>query len=240
MASQILLGVVLGVRSRQSLSIPPNSMPLTDTEVRTAKILDKPYKLADERGLYLLVNPSGSRLWRFKYRVAGVEKLLALGSYPDTSLQKARAKRDAARMMLADGGDPGAKRKAEKHAQIDTFAAVAEEWLETKRATLTASTWQRDRDQLVKIVGPQLGKKPVAAIEAPDLLAILRKLEEGRQRHGSPSPSCLWSGVSICHCHGKGEARYQRRPEGCVGSERNCQLCGRYRSARGWRVAQGN
>jgi hypothetical protein len=66
-----------------------------------------------------------------------VEKLLALGSYPDTPLQKARAKRDAARLMLADGGDPGAKRKAEKHAQTDTFAAVAEEWLETKRATLT-------------------------------------------------------------------------------------------------------
>jgi integrase len=153
-------------------------MPLTDTEVRTAKILDKPYKLADERGLYLLVNPSGSRLWRFKYRITGVEKLLALGSYPDTSLQKARAKRDAARMMLADGGDPGAKRKAEKHAQTDTFAAVAEEWLETKRATLTDSTWQRDRDQLVKIVGPHLGKKPIAAIEAPDLLAVLRGLEK--------------------------------------------------------------
>jgi hypothetical protein len=67
-------------------------VPLTDTEVRTAKILDKPYKLADERGLYLLVNPTGSRLWRLKYRVAGVEKLLALGSYPDTSLQKCPGK----------------------------------------------------------------------------------------------------------------------------------------------------
>jgi integrase len=153
-------------------------MPLTDTEVRKARILDKPYKLGDERGLYLLVNPSGSRLWRFKYRVAGVEKLLSLGSYPDTSLQKARAKRDAARILLADGGDPGAKRKAEKRAQSATFAAVAEEWLQTKRATLTDSTWQRDRDQLFKIVGPYLGKRPIAAIEAPDLLAVLRKLEK--------------------------------------------------------------
>ena len=153
-------------------------MSLTDTEVRKARILDKPYKLSDERGLYLLVNPSGSRLWRFKYRIGGVEKLLSLGNYPDTSLQKARAKRDAARTLLADGGDPGAKRKAEKSAQSDTFEAVAEEWLQTKRATLTDSTWQRDRDQLVKIVGPHLGKKPITAIEAPDLLAVLRKLEK--------------------------------------------------------------
>jgi len=151
---------------------------LTDTQVRTAKILDKRYKLADERGLYLLVTPSGSRLWRFKYRMAGVEKLLCLGSYPDTSLQKARTKRDAARTMVADGEDPSAKRKAEKNARFDTFAEVAEEWLETKRATLTASTWQRDRDQLVKIVGPHLGRKPIKAIEAPDLLEVLRRLEK--------------------------------------------------------------
>jgi len=153
-------------------------MPLTDTQVRTARMLDRPYKLSDGRGLYLLVNPNGSRLWRFRYRLAGVEKLLALGNYPDTSLQRARMKRDAARTLLADGGDPSAKRKAEKHAQSDTFAAVAEEWLETKRATLTDSTWQRDKDQLFKIVGPHLGKKPIAAIEAPDLLAVIRKLEK--------------------------------------------------------------
>jgi integrase len=80
--------------------------------------------------------------------------------------------------MLADGGDPGAKRKAEKHAQTATFAAVADEWLESKRATLTDGTWERDQDQLFKIVGPYLGKRPIAAIEAPDILAVLRKLEK--------------------------------------------------------------
>lgn len=78
-------------------------MPLTDTQVRTARMLDRPYKLSDGRGLYLLVNPNGSRLWRFRYRLAGVEKLLSLGNYPDTSLQKARMKRDAARTLLAAG-----------------------------------------------------------------------------------------------------------------------------------------
>jgi len=139
-------------------------MPLTVIEVKTARILDKPYKLTDERGLYLLVRPTGARLWRLKYRRAGVEKLLALGSYPDTSLQKARSKRDAARAILEDGRDPGAERKAEKSVRVETFAAIAEEWLATKRATLTDSTWHRDRDQLVKIVGPHLGNKPIAAI----------------------------------------------------------------------------
>ena len=152
-------------------------MPLTDTEVRKARILDKPNKLGDERGLYRLVNPSGSRLWRFKYRVAGVEKLLSLGNYPDTSLRKARAKRDAARTLLADRGDPGAKRKAEKHAQSDTFEAVAEEWLQTKRATLTDSTWQRDRDQLVKIVGQLAALVPAARAANDDPAQTLRVIK---------------------------------------------------------------
>jgi hypothetical protein len=153
-------------------------MPLTVIEVKTAKILDKPYKLADEKGPYLLIRPNGSRLWRFKYRLAGIEKLLSLGTYPDTSLQKARAKRDEAKATLQDGGDPSAKRKAEKSSRVDTFSAISKEWLETKRATLTESTWHRDHDQLFKIVGPHLGNKPIAAIEAPDLLAVLRKLEK--------------------------------------------------------------
>jgi integrase len=134
-----------------------------------------------------------------------VEKLLSLGNYPNTSLQKARAKRDAARTLLVDGGDPGAKRQAEKVAQTATFAAVAEEWLETKRATLTDSTWQRDRDQLVKIVGPFLGKRPIAAIEAPDLLAVLRKLEKrGINDTAHRVRARLWPSVSICDCHGNG------------------------------------
>ena len=80
--------------------------------------------------------------------------------------------------LVADAIDPSAKRKAEKSAHTETFAALAEEWLETKRDTLTASTWQRDRDQLVKLVGPYLGKRPIAEIEAPELLEILKRLEK--------------------------------------------------------------
>jgi integrase len=156
----------------------PKIMALTETAIRAAKARPKAYKLFDEKGLFLLVTPAGTRLWRFKYRLTGVEKLLALGSYPEVSLKLARSRRDDARKLLANDVDPSAKRKAEKSAQAETFASVANEWLESKKATLTDGTWQRDRDQLVKLVGPYLGSRPIAAIEAPDLLAVLRRLEK--------------------------------------------------------------
>jgi integrase len=152
-------------------------MSLTELEIRASKAKPKPYKLYDEKGLFLLVKPNGARLWRFKYAYSGVEKLLSLGAYPEVPLKRARAKRDEARRLVADAVDPSAKRKSEKSAQAQTFAAVAKEWLETKRKTLTQSTWARDRDQLVKLVGPYLGNHPIAQIEAPELLAVLKRLE---------------------------------------------------------------
>src|SRR5690349_17878907 len=125
-------------------------MALTEAAVRAAKpaLGKKLAKVFDERGLYLLVSDTGSRLWRLKYRIGGREKLLSLGAYPDTGLKRAREKRDDARKLIADGIDPSAKRKAEKASRADTFAAVAEEWLETKRKTLSPGTWKRDSDQL--------------------------------------------------------------------------------------------
>src|SRR6185437_12691664 len=106
-------------------------MSLTHSAVLGAKPQEKPYKLYDERGLFLLVKPSGARLWRFKYLYGGTEKLLALGAYPDVSLALARDRRDAARKLVANHVDPSAKRRAEKSAEADTFAAIAKEWLET-------------------------------------------------------------------------------------------------------------
>jgi integrase len=152
-------------------------MSLTELAIRAAKPQAKPYKVYDEKGLFLLVKPNGARLWRFKYAHAGVEKLLSLGSYPEVPLKRARAKRDEARNLVADAIDPSAKRRAEKSARADTFAAVAQEWLQTKKDALTASTWARDRDQLVKLVGPYLGSRPIAQIEAPELLVVLKRLE---------------------------------------------------------------
>jgi integrase len=153
-------------------------MTLTELNVKAAKARDKPYKLYDEKGLFLIVTPKGGRWWRFKYIHAGVEKLISLGMYPDVKLKDARAKRDEARRLNAANVDPSVKRRAERSAQADTFAAVAQEWLETKQASLTRGTWLRDRDQLVKMVGPYIGSRPIADIEAPELLAILKRLEK--------------------------------------------------------------
>jgi hypothetical protein len=109
-------------------------MPLSDTAIRNAKPKDKPYKLTDERGLYLLINPAG-KYWRLDYRFEGKRKTLALGVYPDVSLKDAREKRDEARKQLAAGIDPGAQRKATKAADADTFEAIAREWINKRTPT---------------------------------------------------------------------------------------------------------
>ena len=153
-------------------------MSLTEVAIRAARAAQRPYKVSDEKGLYLLVKPNGARLWRYKYRHAGIEKLLAIGRYPDVSLREARDRRDDARKLVANHVDPSLRKRIEREGRGNTFAAVGEEWLETKRVSLSASTWQRDRDQLVKIVGPYLGKRPIAEIEAPELLSVLKRLEK--------------------------------------------------------------
>ena len=153
-------------------------MSLTEVAIRAARAAQRPYKVSDEKGLYLLVKPNGARLWRYKYRYAGIEKLFAIGRYPDVSLREARDRRDDARKLVANHVDPSLRKRIEREGRGNTFAAVGEEWLETKRVSLSASTWQRDRDQLVKIVGPYLGKRPIAEIEAPELLAVLKRLEK--------------------------------------------------------------
>ena len=124
-------------------------MPLTDIAIKSAKPKDRPYKLADEKGLYLLVNPNGGKWWRFKYRFAGKEKLLAIGVYGDkkdgVSLKKAREKRDEARGLLADGKDPSESRREVKRgkaiAAANTFEAVAREFIANQSA-------RRDEDYL--------------------------------------------------------------------------------------------
>ncbi|MGH8296524.1 MAG: tyrosine-type recombinase/integrase [Steroidobacteraceae bacterium] len=150
---------------------------LYETRIRAAKPAEKPYKLFDERGLFLLVTPAGGRLWRLRYRMAGVEKLLALGAYPDVPLKRAREKRDEARKLVADGIDPSARRQAERSAAAHTFRAMTDEWLLTKKKALTPDTWQRDHDLLYRWVMPYLGNRPIAAVEAPELLEALKRIE---------------------------------------------------------------
>lgn len=154
-------------------------MALTDTAIRKAKGREKPYKLADGGGLYLLVTPAGGRLWRLKYRVIGKEKLLALGAYPDVGLRDAREQRDAARKQLASGIDPGAAKQAARAsaAGAETFEAIAREWLGKQAAKWTEQTEKRIKTRLENDLLPWLGAKPIAAIRAPEVLATLRRIE---------------------------------------------------------------
>lgn len=156
-------------------------MALTDTAVRNARPKEKPYKVADSQGLYLLVNPRGSKLWRVKYRMNGVERKLALGSYPEITLAEARTARDAARRQLAHAVDPNAaKRQARIEASVrasNSFAAVAEELIEKKgREGLAQATLEKQR-WLLKLLGADFGKRPVADITPQELLHELRKHE---------------------------------------------------------------
>lgn len=151
---------------------------LTEIAIRAAKPKEKPYKLSDGKGLYLAVTPTGGRWWRLKYRHQGREKLLSLGTYPEVALAKARDRRDEARKLVADGIDPSAERKAGKAAGADTFEIMAREFMDKQRRKVTDSTWQRDMDQLERIYFPTLGARPISSIEAPDLLACLRRVEK--------------------------------------------------------------
>lgn len=156
-------------------------MVLTDTAIRNAKPADKPYKVTDSQGLYLLVNPRGSKLWRIKYRIDGVERKLSLGAYPEITLAEARAARDAARRQLAHAIDPNvAKRQARIEASIrasNSFASVAEELIEKKaREGLAEPTLEKMR-WFVKLMGADFGKRAVTDITPQELLHELQKHE---------------------------------------------------------------
>lgn len=154
---------------------------LTDIKVRSSKPKEKPYKLFDERGLFLYITNKGQKYWRFKYRFAGKEKLLALGVYPDTSLAAARKKRDEARTLLADGIDPTINRKAEKASLIsrtaNSFEVVAREWASKLKATWSVSHTSKTIRRLERDIFPFLGSQPIADIAPPELLKIIRRIE---------------------------------------------------------------
>ncbi|MDA8364707.1 MAG: integrase arm-type DNA-binding domain-containing protein [Gammaproteobacteria bacterium] len=157
-------------------------MALTTAALRNAKPGEKPTKLFDERGLFLLITPPGGKWWRFRYKFNGKEKLLSLGTYPDVSLKVARERRDAARKLVADGIDPSATRKAQKSARADraanSFEAITREWYEKRAPTWAANHADRIIRRFERDIFPWIGGRPVAEIAAPDLLAVLRRIEE--------------------------------------------------------------
>ncbi len=156
-------------------------MPLTDTAVRNAKPEPKPRKLADEKGLFLLVHPNGSKYWRMKYRFGGREKLLALGVYPQVSLADARQRRDDARKLLANDTDPSLVKAVTKTAKLEavenTFEAVALEWYAKRLPTWAPATARKVNRYLKNDLFPWLGRRPIKDIGAPELLAVLRRVE---------------------------------------------------------------
>jgi len=161
--------------------MPRRITPLTDTKLRTIKPAGKEVKFFDGGGLFILITPTGGKLWRLKYRFGGREKLLTLGTYPQTTLAEARQKRDDARSLLEKGIDPGATRKAQKAAQTeehDTFEVIAREWHAKFAPTWADSHAEKIIRRLEMFVFPWLGGKPIRAITAPDLLVALRRLED--------------------------------------------------------------
>lgn len=157
-------------------------MPLTDTAIRNAKPGTKPVKLFDERGLFLLVSPSGGKWWRFKYRFNGKEKQLSLGVYPDVSLKDARDRRDNARKLIASGTDPSENRKAQKSARADraanSFEVVAREWYAKYSATWAKNHGNRIIRRFERDIFPWIGGRPIAEITAPELLTVARRIED--------------------------------------------------------------
>lgn len=152
-------------------------MSLTNVKIINAKPRQQSYKLADGNGLHLHVNPNGRKWWRFRYRYSGREKMLSMGTYPDTSLKLARKKIKQAREQLSEGLDPSVIRQAAKAAQTNSFEAISNEWFDLGKAKRAETTNVRDQ-RILKKLQVKLGKRPLSDITAPEMLSALRSIEK--------------------------------------------------------------
>lgn len=157
-------------------------MPLSDTACRNAKPGERPQKRSDGGGLFLLIAPTGGKLWRFSFRFGGKQKTLALGAYPAVSLADARRLKDGAREQLAKGIDPAVAKKeakrAAKIAEANSFEQIAREWHENQRQGWTERTADYVIRRLETDIFPELGSRPIAQVEAPELLGVMRAIEK--------------------------------------------------------------
>jgi integrase len=152
---------------------------LTDPAVKNASPKEKQFTMYDAEGLFLLVKPNGSKLWRWKYRVGGHEKRISLGAYPKVSLKAAREARDRHQTALKGGVDPSAVKRvkiAEERAATETFQTITDEWFEEFRHTWTASTAETIISRLRMDVFPYLGDRPIKDISPPELLTVIRRI----------------------------------------------------------------
>jgi integrase len=158
----------------------PISDLLTEGRIRSAKPKSGPYKLRDGGGLFLLITPTNARLWRLRYKVRGRESMLGLGSYPATSLKAARAKRTELRADLESGKNPSAERRAERASSANTFETIAREWL--AKQSFAPATLEKARWTFEDLLFPFIGSRPIAALTAPELLEVFRRIER-RGKH---------------------------------------------------------
>jgi len=159
---------------------------LTQFAIQKARPAERSYKLADGNGLFLLVQPNGKKHWRFRYFFAQKENMLAFGSYPEVPLAQARRKRDQARGLLADGIDPGAKKRDDKiaaaHAARNTFGAVAEDYLDQLKENNRATTTLEKNIWLLNDLARPLHKRPIKQVSSAEILALLKKVEKSGRR----------------------------------------------------------
>jgi integrase len=157
-------------------------MALTDTEIRKSKPQEKPYKLSDGAGLYIWVTPSGGRKWRASYRYEGKYKTMTFGGYPEVTLALARDRHRAARKLLAEGFDPMEQRKSLKTAQevanVNSFASLTSLWLAHWQEGKSSRHVDSVRRRVAADILPWLGSRPVDAIEAPEVVAMAKAIEQ--------------------------------------------------------------
>ncbi len=160
-------------------------MGISDSAIRALKPRDKSYKVADEKGLYLQVTPSGGKLWRVKFRVpGGAEKKLSLGAYPDVSLRQARELRDEARGLLARGIDPAEKKQRDRRVAkvnaTNTFGEVARAYIAKNRRDGLSEATASKREWFLRLVERRLGHRPVAEISPFEILETVRPFETAK------------------------------------------------------------
>ncbi|MCJ2186671.1 tyrosine-type recombinase/integrase [Novosphingobium beihaiensis] len=157
-------------------------MPLTNNTIKNARPRAKDWKLADEKGLYLLITPKGSKLWRMKFRHHGVERKLSFGAWPDITLRRARELRDEARAAVSEGRDPARERKVAKregkYEASQTFAAIADELIEKDRQEGRAAVTIKKKEWLLGKLKAAFGSAPIAEITTPEMFAVLDRIQK--------------------------------------------------------------
>ena len=173
----------------------PNTMPLTSTRIRSLTPSEKLYRLTDGGGLVLEVQPTGSRLWRYRYRLDGKENLYAIGAYPEVSLKDAREARDDARKLVKQGIHPAHERKRARlraiHENANTFKAVAQEWLKSCKRHWTHRTYRQRERLLERDVYPHIGSLPMREVTRADGLAVIRRIERRAPQMAVIAKQCI-------------------------------------------------